>query len=247
METEAKEKEARGEIAIREVIPLKGWRKAMAEIMFRSHAEPAAVTQMREVDFSEMMKLREGIRADRKNESGVRISYSHLLIKATAQALRGHPILNSSLTEGEIRVYEDIHVAMAVALEDGGLLAPVIRHADRLSILEIAERATRLVDQIRARRFSLNDLKGGTFTFSNAGMYGTDYVTVLIPVGQSAALGVGRVVPKPMVRGEQIVVRSMMGLSLTYDHRVLAGATAAQFFATLQELIEKPENLDLGL
>jgi pyruvate dehydrogenase E2 component (dihydrolipoamide acetyltransferase) len=247
MEKDPKEKESQGQTGIREVIPLRGWRKAMADIMFRSHAEYAAVTQMREVDFTEAIQLRKGILAEQERETGVRISYTHFLIKAAAVALRGHPIINSSLAEGEIRIYEDVNIAMAVALEDGGLLAPVIRQADRLSIVEIAQRANKMVEQIKARRFSLNDLKGGTFTLSNAGMYGTDFVTVLIPPGQSAALGVGRVVAKPMVKGDQIVVRSMMGLSLSYDHRVFAGATAAQFFATLQELIENPAKLDLGL
>jgi pyruvate dehydrogenase E2 component (dihydrolipoamide acetyltransferase) len=247
MEKDEKEKESQGQTAIREVIPLKGWRKVMADLMFRSHAEFAAVTQMREVDFSAAINLRKGAIAEQERKIGVRISYTHFLVKAAAAALRGHPIINSSLVEGEIRVYEDINIAMAVALEDGGLLAPVIRQADRLSVVEIAQRANKMVEQIRARRFNLNDLKGGTFTLSNAGMYGTDFVTVLIPPGQSAALGVGRVVAKPVVKADQIVVRSMMGLSLSYDHRVFAGATAAQFFADLQDLIENPEKLDLGL
>lgn len=239
-------REPRRENVVKEAIPLKGWRKAMADLMLRSHSEYAEVTQMREVDFSEMIKLRQAIVADLENRFGVRVSYTHLLLKATAQALRQHPIVNSSLLEGEIRIWEDINLAMAVSLDDGGLLAPVIRQVDRLSLGEVAQRATKLMEQIRMRKFSLNDLKGGTFTLSNAGMYGTDFVTVLIPTPQSAALGVGRIVPKPVVKNDQIVIRSMMGLSLTYDHRVFAGATAAQFFATLQELIEDPKKVDWG-
>ena len=246
MAADQEEKEPRRENVVKEAIPLKGWRKAMADLMLRSHSEYAEVTQMREVDFSEMIKLRQTIVADLENRFGVRVSYTHLLLKATAQALRQHPIVNSSLVEGEIRIWEDINLAMAVSLEDGGLLAPVIRQLDRLSLGEVAQKATKLMEQIRMRKFSLNDLKGGTFTLSNAGMYGTDFVTVLIPTPQSAALGVGRVVPKPVVKGDQIVIRSMMGLSLTYDHRVFAGATAAQFFATLQELIEDPKKVDWG-
>jgi pyruvate dehydrogenase E2 component (dihydrolipoamide acetyltransferase) len=246
MTADQESKEPRRENVVKEAIPLKGWRKAMADLMLRSHSEYAEVTQMREVDFSEMIKLRQAMVADLENRFGVRVSYTHLLLKATAQALRQHPIVNSSLVEGEIRIWEDINLAMAVSLEDGGLLAPVIRQVDRLSLGEVAQKANRLMEQIRMRKFSLNDLKGGTFTLSNAGMYGTDFVTVLIPTPQSAALGVGRVVPKPVVRNEQIVIRSMMGLSLTYDHRVFAGATAAQFFATLQELIEDPKKVDWG-
>ena len=246
MAADQEEREPRRENVVKEAIPLKGWRKAMADLMLRSHSEYAEVTQMREVDFSEMIKLRQAMVADLENRFGVRVSYTHLLLKATAQALRQHPIVNSSLIEGEIRIWEDINLAMAVSLDDGGLLAPVIRQVDRLSLGEVAQKAAKLMEQIRMRRFSLNDLKGGTFTLSNAGMYGTDFVTVLIPTPQSAALGVGRVVPKPVVKSDQIVIRSMMGLSLTYDHRVFAGATAAQFFATLQELIEDPAKIDWG-
>lgn len=242
----AADQEPRRENVVKEAIPLKGWRKAMADLMLRSHSEYAEVTQMREVDFTEMIKLRQEIVSDLESRFGVRISYTHLLLKAAAQALRQHPIVNSSLVEGEIRIWEDINLAMAVSLEDGGLLAPVIRQVDHLSLGEVAQKANRLTEQIRMRKFSLNDLKGGTFTLSNAGMYGTDFVTVLIPTPQSAALGVGRVVPKPVVRNDQIVIRSMMGLSLTYDHRVFAGATAAQFFATLQELIEDPKKVNWG-
>ncbi len=244
---EEERKEAPRENAVREVIPLKGWRKAMADLMLRSHTQHASVTQMREVDFGEMVNLRQRVVADLEARFGVRVSYTHLLVKAAAQALRAHPIVNSALVEGEIRILEDINIAVAVSLEDGGLLAPVIRQADKLSLGEVAQKATRLTEAIRARKFSLNDLKGGTFTVSNAGMYGTDFVSLLLTPPQSAALGVGRVVPKPVVRGEQIVICPIMGLSLTYDHQVFAGATAAQFFATLQDLVENPSKLELGL
>ena len=232
---------------LKEAIPLKGWRKVMADYMLRSHLDCAEVTQMREVDATEMMKLRQSLVSDIEAKHGIRVSYTHLLLKAAAQALRQHPMINSSLVEGEIRVLEDINIAMAVNLENGGLLAPVIRQVDQISVIEVARRASTLVEQIRARRFKLDVLKGGTFTVSNAGMYGTDFVTVLITPPQSAALGVGRIQAKPVVRDGQIVIRSMMGLSLTYDHRVFAGATAAMFFATLQELIENPKKLNLGI
>ncbi len=218
----------------------------MADIMLRSHSQHAAVTQMREVDFTEMVNLRQSVVADLDSKYGVRISYTHLIVKAAAQALRIHPIINSVLVDGEIRILEDINIAVAVSMEDGGLLAPVIRQVDRLSLVEVGQRVNRLSEQIRARKFSLNDLKGGTFTVSNAGMHGTDYVTLLLTPPQSASLGIGRIVPKPAVKENQIVIRSMMGLSLTYDHQVFAGAMAAIFFATLQGLIENPSKLDLG-
>ena len=127
------------------------------------------------------------------------------------------------------------------------LLTPVIRQADRKSIIEIAQEAIKLTQQVRARRFNLDDLQGGTFTVTNAGMYGTDFVTPLINAPQSAALGVGRLVAKPVVRDNQIVIRTIMGLSLTYDHQVLTGATAAQFFQTLESIIENPTQIELGI
>jgi len=243
---EGKEKQT-SENSVAEVIPLKGWRKALAERMLQSHLTYAEVTQMREVDATELVNLRQSLLAPLQEKHGFRLSYTHLLIKAAAQALRQHPIVNSSLVGEEIRIFGDINVAMAVALEDGGLLAPVIRQADRKSIAEIAQEAIKLAEQVRKRRFTLDILEGGTFTITNAGMYGTDYVTPLINSPQSAALGIGRLVPKPVVRDNQIVIRTMMGLSLTYDHRVLTGATAAQFCQTLEDIIENPQKLELGI
>lgn len=243
----SQEKEPSGEIPVAQVIPLIGWRKVLAERMLASHLGYAEVTQMREVDATELVKLRESIVGHLEEKYGFRVSFTHLLIKAVAQALRQHPIINSSLVNDEIRIFSDINIAMAVALDDGGLLAPVIRQVDQKSIVEVAQEAIKLANQVRTRRFRLDILYGGTFNVTNAGMYGTDFVTPLINAPQSAALGVGRLVPKPVVRNNQIVIRTMMGLSLTYDHRVLTGAIAAQFFQTLQNTIENPAQIDLRI
>lgn len=246
MSSENRQKETGAENPVTKVIPLKGWRKVLAERMLSSHLTYAEVTQMREVDATELVNLRQSLNSQLEEKYGLRLSYTHLLIKAVAQALRQHPIVNSSLVEEEIRIYNDINISMAVALEDGGLLTPVIRRADQKSIVEIAQEADKLTEQIRTRRFNLDILSGGTFTVTNAGMYGTDFVTPLLNAPQSAALGVGKLVPKPAVRDGQIVIRTMMGLSLTYDHRVLTGVTAAQFFQTLEDIIEAPKQLELG-
>jgi len=242
-----KEEEQSQENPVVEVIPLKGWRKVLAERMLSSHLTYAEVTQMREVDATELVNLRQSLLSYLEEKYGFRLSYTHLLIKAAAQALRQHPIVNSSLVDEEIRILSDINIAMAVALDNGGLLAPVIRQVDRKSIVEVAREAIKLTEQIRTRRFNLDVLQGGTFTVTNAGMYGTDFVTPLINAPQSAALGIGRLVPKPVVRDNQIIIRTMMGLSLTYDHRVLTGATAAQFFQTLENIIENPKQIDLRI
>jgi len=247
MTSGSKEGEQSRENPVAEVIPLSGWRKTLAERMLSSHLKYAEVTQMREVDVTGLVSLRQSLVSRLEGKYGFRVSYTHLLIKAAAQALRQHPIVNSSLVDEEIRIFSNINIAMAVALDNGGLLAPVIRQADRKSIIEIAQEAIKLTQQVRTRRFNLDDLQGGTFTVTNAGMYGTDFVTPLINAPQSAALGVGRLVAKPVVRDNQIVIRTIMGLSLTYDHRVLTGATAAQSFQTLEDIIENPTRIDLGI
>jgi pyruvate/2-oxoglutarate dehydrogenase complex dihydrolipoamide acyltransferase (E2) component len=182
-----------------------------------------------------------------EKDHGFRLSYTHLIIKAAAQALAEHAIVNSSLVEDEIRVYSDINIGMAVALESGGLLTPVIRKADKKSIVEVAREAIQAAEQVRSRRFDLGILYGGTFTVTNAGMFGTDFVTPLIPIPQTAALGVGKLATKPVVKEDKIVIGKVMGLSLTYDHRVISGAVAARFFQTVEEIMAIPGKLDLGI
>jgi len=245
--TSGSKEEQNWENPVAEVIPLTGWRKTLAERMLNSHLKYAEVTQMREVDATGLVSLRQSLVSHLEEKYGFRVSYTHLLIKATAQALRQHPIVNSSLVNEEIRIFNNINIAMAVALDNGGLLTPVIRQADRKSIVEIAQEAIKLTQQVRTMHFNLDDLQGGTFTVTNAGMYGTDFVTPLINAPQSAALGVGRLVSKPVVRDNQVAIGTTMGLSLTYDHRVLTGAAAAQFFQTLEDIIENPAEIDLGI
>jgi len=247
MNSGSTESEESRENPVVEVIPLEGWRQILAERMLSSHLTYAEVSQMREIDVTELGSLRQSLLSRLEEKYGFRLSYTHLLIKATAEALQRHPIVNSSLVDEEIRIFGNINIAVAVALDNGSLLTPVIRRADQKSVVEVAQETIRLTEQAKSRRLNLDDLQGGTFTVTNAGMYGTDFVTPLINAPQSAVLGVGRMVPKPVVRENQIVIRTMMGLSLTYDHRVLTGATAARFFQTLENIIENPKQMKLGI
>lgn len=235
------------ETGVAEVIPLKGWRKILAERMLASHTQYAEVTQMREVDATEMVNLRKAVVADLEKQHGVRVTFTHMIIKAAAAALKQHPIVNSTLAGEEIKVLSDINIAMAVSLDDGGLLSPVIRNVDKKNLVEVAKDSVAVTEGVRTKKFKLDILQGGTFTVTNAGMFGTDYVTVLLNIPQSAALGVGRLMAKPVVRDGQIVIRTMMGLSVTYDHRVLTGAVVAQFFQTLQDNIEKISKASMGI
>ena len=133
---------------VSEVIPMRGWRKTLAERMINSHLQNAEVTQIREISADTLVDLRQSLVGRLEKEHGFRLSYTHLIIKAAAQALAEHPIVNSSLVEDEIRVYSDINIGLAVALESGGLLTPVIRQADKKSIVEVAREAIQAADQI---------------------------------------------------------------------------------------------------
>lgn len=232
-----------GEASVARVIPINGWRRVMAERMLQSHQEHAQVTQMREVDAGALVSLRREMLADPQSTGGTSVTFTHLLLVALAKAVARHPLLNSCIVGDEIRVYADVNVSLAVALSDGALVAPVIRQVNRKSLAEVAAEAVQAAEKARARRLRPDDLAGGTITLTNAGMYGTDFVTPLISAGQSAALGVGRIACKPAVHGGAIQVRHRLGLSLAYDHRSITGAAAAQMFQTLQALVEEPAAL----
>jgi pyruvate dehydrogenase E2 component (dihydrolipoamide acetyltransferase) len=223
-------------------IPLKGMRKVIAEHMQRSLAVSAQLTMMGEIDVSEVAKLRQTLL---EQDTGVRVTYTDILVVAIARALQDHPIINSSLIENEIVVWEDINVGVAVALEEGlegGLIVPVIRNADKKSLRDIAVEARTLVEKARAGRLLPDDVAGGTFTLTNLGAVGGGwgFGTPIINQPQSAILGAGSISDRPVVRGGQIAVRPIMTYSLTFDHRVIDGAAAAKFMARVVQLLEDP-------
>ena len=242
-------------IPIARTIPLRGIARITAKHMLKSHQEIAEVSGAWEVDFTALLAFRKQLLSDLKDQPGldVHISITHLMIKATAQALQEHPLLNSTLTEmggrrpSEIQILDEINISLAVALENGLLMTPVIRHADRKSLVEVAQEAARLVKKARAGQIELEDVMGGTFTFSNYGIVGGDVAKPIVNLPQSAILGLGRIVPKPVVVEGEIVIRSMAWLSMTCDHRIINGLQAAFFSRTLEELINDPSRLELGL
>ena len=167
------------------------------------------------------------------------VSYNDLVIKAAALALRKHPAVNASFLGDSIRLHGDVHVGVAVAVEDG-LITPVIRHADRKGLAEIAAEAKALADKARARRLAPEDYTGATFSVSNLGMYDIDEFTAVINPPEAAILAVGRVVEKPAVVDGAVVPRKLMRVTLSCDHRVVDGATGAVFLRTLKLMLENP-------
>lgn len=167
-------------------------------------------------------------------------SYLHfLLVRACAVTLRAHPQVNSSWGEDKILRHRRIHVGLAVALDDG-LIVPVIREADRKSLGEIASEARDLAQRARAGRLAPDEFTGGTFTISNLGMYGIDHFTAVINPPEAAILAVGAANEEPTVRDGQVTFRTTIKLTLSIDHRVLDGATAAAFLRDLVHTLEEP-------
>jgi len=159
-----------------------------------------------------------------------------------AEALKAHPILNAALVGDEIHLLGEIHIGMAVALEDG-LLVPVVRDADKRSLQEIAQETRRLAQGAREGTLTVDEVTGSTFTVTNLGAYGVDGFTPIINPPEVAILGVGRIVDKPAIHDGQIVRRSIMVLSLTIDHRIVDGAPGAKFLRTVKQLLESPYRL----
>jgi len=216
-----------------QIIPLTGIRQTIAERMMQSIRTAAIVTLNTEVDATALVELRT-LLADKAD-----ISYTDLLVKIVAKALRQHPTLNSTLAEDGIHILEQINIGVAVALDDG-LIVPVVRDAYKKELSAISKDIKDLTERTRKKSLSLDEVHGGTFTITNLGMFGIDTFTPIINPPQCAILGVGRIIKKPAVLNDEIAIRSMMGLSLSFDHRIVDGAPAAQFLQTVSQMIAEP-------
>ena len=202
--------------------PLKGMRKTIAERMFQSLQSTAQLTITTEADVTALVRRR----AQLAKEFG--LTYTDLLIEAVAAALAQHPKLRVTAEGGSIQKHDEINIGVAVALDEG-LIVPVIRDAGGKDLRQIAEESRALAEKARAGTLAVEEVSDGTFTITNLGMYGVDAFTPIINQPQVAILGVGRIVEKPAVHEGQVAIRSLMTLSLTFDHRIVDGAPAAAF------------------
>jgi pyruvate dehydrogenase E2 component (dihydrolipoamide acetyltransferase)/2-oxoglutarate dehydrogenase E2 component (dihydrolipoamide succinyltransferase) len=223
---------------VKSTIPLKGMREAIAEHMHRSLSISAQLTVMGEIDMTEVVKLRESL-VDRAEAIAARITYTDIFVFVIAKLLRDHPIINSSLIDNEIKLWEDINIGVAVALEEG-LIVPVVKDADKKSLVEIDRTIRALADKARSGKLIPEEVTGGTFTITNLGALGTGYrfETIIINQPESAILGTGGITDRAVVRDGQVVIRPTMTYYFTYDHRVITGAVAAKFMASMTELLE---------
>jgi pyruvate dehydrogenase E2 component (dihydrolipoamide acetyltransferase) len=168
-----------------------------------------------------------------------KVSFNDIILKATAVALRQHPACNAWWQDDRIRYWHDVHLSMAVAIEDG-LITPVIRHADRKTLREIGAEARDLAERARARKLAPEEYTGGTFSVSNLGMFDIDEFTAIINPPEAGILAVGRIAEKVVAHEGQPAVRRQLRLTMSCDHRVIDGATGAAFLRTLVRLLENP-------
>jgi pyruvate dehydrogenase E2 component (dihydrolipoamide acetyltransferase) len=221
------------------VIPFSGMRQTIAEHMSHSLQEAAQVTLTTEVDVTELVKLRTQLKTE------FSLTFTDLIIKAVAKALKLRPRLNATLIGDEIHLLADIHIGMAVALDEG-LIVPVVRHADQKDLRAIAAETQRLAQSVRDGSLDVDEVTGSTFTVTNLGAYGVDFFTPIINMPEVAILGVGRIIEKPAIYDGQVEKRSLMALSLTIDHRLVDGAPGAEFLRDLAEILSNPYRILIG-
>lgn len=238
----AKETMAPPEELPKEVIPLTRMRKIIAERMSSSmQNKPHFYLQM-EVVADELVKLRGRMLPLIEKTTGLRISYNDILIKIVAQSLEKFPIINAYFLDNGIQMNQAIHIGVAVALDDG-LIVPVVKNANLKGLSQIVIETNDLSKRARESKLLPEEITGGTFTISNLGMYGVDAFNAIINAPESAILACGAIKKRPYFNGENIVVASLMNLTLSGDHRIVDGAVAAQFMQYLKNLIEEPLGL----
>jgi 2-oxoglutarate dehydrogenase E2 component (dihydrolipoamide succinyltransferase) len=217
-------------------------RKRVAERLLSAQNNAAILTTFNEVDMSAVMALRKQY-ADRfQQRHGVKLGFMSFFVRAVLDALKAFPLVNASIEGDEVvlKHYYDIGVAVS---GNRGLVVPVLRDADTLSMAEIEKQVAELGQKARSDKLTLSDLQGGTFSISNGGIFGSMLSTPILNPPQTAILGMHNIVERPVVRDGQVVIRPVMYLALSYDHRLIDGREAVQFLVRIKECIEDPERL----
>lgn len=224
-------------------IPLTRIRKTIANQMVKSRFTIPHTTAMDEIDVTKLVEFRNRYK-DGLKEDGINITYLPFIIKAVIKALKEYPVFNSTFDEEneEIILKHFYHIGIATDT-DRGLMVPVIRDADKKSIIELAKEIEDITTRAKENKIELSELKGSTFTITNYGSIGGYFGIPIINYPESAILGVGKIVKKPIVRDDEIVIAYVLPLSLSYDHRIIDGASGARFLNVLKELLTNPDML----
>jgi len=219
-------------------IPLVGMRKVIAQRMSESWHTSPMVTLNSEADASGLKSLREELK-DEFKKRGASLSYNHILLKICAQALVEFPMLNTRLEGDEVILQDEVNIGLAIALEDG-LIVPAVKNVDKKGLFRVAVETEELIERARGQRLTPDDISGGTFTITNLGMFDVRDFTPIINPPQCAILGVGAMTDRPVAIDGEVVIRPIMVLSLTFDHRIVDGAQGAQFLKRIKELVQNP-------
>jgi pyruvate dehydrogenase E2 component (dihydrolipoamide acetyltransferase) len=230
-------------------VPLKGVRKTVARKMAEATSRAALVTHHDDADVTHLVEVREGHKQYAEGK-GVKLTYIPFVVKTVIEGLKKYPYLNSTLEEEDGEEYvvlkKYFNIGIAVDTPDG-IIVPVVKGADQKTVLDIAKEASELAERARERKIDLADMRGGSFTVTNVGFIGGTHFTPIPNHPEVAILGLGRIEERPVVREGKVVIRRIMPLSLTFDHRVVDGADAARFVNTVKEYLEDPDLFLVGL
>ena len=216
-----------------------GIRKVIAGRMHDSLQQTAQLTMNMKVDVTELIALQKQTAETVQNRYENKLTMTDFIARAVVLSLQQHPQMNSAYVNETIHLFQHVHLGMAVAI-DKGLVVPVIRHSEKCSIIELSSSIKTLAKKAREGQLSSDEMQGSTFTISNLGSYGVEHFTPILNPPESGILGVGAVYDIPVFKGETIVKRSILPLSLTFDHRVLDGAPSAAFLQTVKQFLEEP-------
>jgi pyruvate dehydrogenase E2 component (dihydrolipoamide acetyltransferase) len=221
---------------------LSGMRKVIGERMHNSVNTAPHVTLTSDIDMTEVKVLRNQLLPVIEKQTGYRLSFTEVIVKATGLVLSHYPNVNASFVDDEIVYNEAVNIGLAVSVVDG-LLVPVLKNVNNKGLGALTAEAKEIGKQAREQRLQPEQMKGSTFTISNLGMYAIDAFTPIINLPETAILGIGRIQDKPVVINQAIEIRPMMTVSLSFDHRVIDGAPAAEFLTELKRVLEKPFEL----
>jgi 2-oxoglutarate dehydrogenase E2 component (dihydrolipoamide succinyltransferase) len=222
--------------------PMSAIRQRIAERLVASQKSTASLTTFNEADMSAVIDLRNQYKEEFKKKHGVGLGFISFFVKAAVEALRAFPIVNARIDGADIVRQNYFNIGVAVSTERG-LMVPVVRDADRLSFAEIEKTIAELAQKARDGKIAVGDLQGGTFTITNGGLFGSMLSTPILNPPQSAILGMHAIQKRPVAVNDQIVIRPMMYLALTYDHRLIDGREAVLFLVRVKECIETPGRL----
>ena len=227
-------------------VPMSAIRQRIAERLLTSQKATASLTTFNEVDMSAVMDLRTRYKDKFKEKHGVNLGFMSFFVKASIEALKAFPLANATIDGRDIVYHNAYHVGVAVST-DKGLMVPVLRNAEIMTFAEIEKAIGELAVKARDGKISVADLQGGTFTITNGGIFGSMMSTPILNYPQAAILGMHSIQKRPVVRDEQIVIRPMMYLALTYDHRLIDGREAVLFLVRVKDCIEDPQRLLLEM